>query len=154
MMSDEQGQDADLHMGFDALWGAVVHRTEIDLATLERPKAAFDYPKTLIGQGGVLDTHGANRQTEARFILSRLERQASSGLRRSGTVPVVGCRPGARGGSSRKGSTEEGLPGVPGVGIRQRHIGWNHRLPHEALVMLEGSAGKARSLLSAGAGRG
>jgi hypothetical protein len=69
MMSDEQGQDADLHMGFDALWGAVVHRTEIDLATLEGPKAAFDHPKTLIGQGGVLDTHGANRQTEARFTL-------------------------------------------------------------------------------------
>ena len=81
-------------MGFDALWGAMVHRTEIDLATLEGPKAAFDHPKTLIGQGGVLDTHGANRQTEARFTLSRLERQASSGLRRSGTVPVVGYRPG------------------------------------------------------------
>jgi hypothetical protein len=53
-----------------------------------------------------------------------------------------------------KGSTEEGLPGVPSVGIWQRHIGWNHRVPHEAWVMLERSAGKARSLRSEGAGRG
>jgi hypothetical protein len=91
--------------------------------------------------------------------MSRLERQASSGLRRSGTVPVAGYRPGVFGqvlevDRRMKGSTEEGLPGVPSVGIRQRRIGRNHRVPHEALVRLERGAGKARSLRSEGAGRG
>jgi hypothetical protein len=53
-----------------------------------------------------------------------------------------------------KGSTEEGVSGVSSVGIRQRRIGRNHRAPHGALVRLERSAGKARSLRSEGAGRG
>jgi len=53
-----------------------------------------------------------------------------------------------------KGSTDKGLPVVPRAGIRQRRIGRNHRVPHGALVRLERSAGKARSLRSEGAERG
>lgn len=48
------------------------------------------------------------------------------------------------------GSTEEGLSGVPSVGIRQRRIGRNCRVPHGALVRLERSAGKVHSLRSEG----
>jgi hypothetical protein len=72
MMSDEQRQDTELHMGFDALWGAVVHGTEIDLAPLEGPKAAFDHPKALVGQGSILDTQGVVVSEQDPFAIEAL----------------------------------------------------------------------------------
>src|SRR5919198_3215079 len=50
----------------------MVHRTEIDLTTLEGPKAAFDHPETLIGQGGVSDTQGVVISEQHPFAIEAL----------------------------------------------------------------------------------
>jgi hypothetical protein len=52
------------------------------------------------------------------------------------------------------GSTDEGLPGGPRAGIRQRCIGRSHRVPHGALVRLERSAAKVARCVLRGLGEG